>query len=95
MRPLLSLPASACKTTSIEHQNIRHTEYSGYNDIARDRKNYVGFRKNRHIRSKYKRKTTIGTEENMSDVAEIVIPGVVITGVHCIKAIYKNKETFS
>ena len=59
------------------------TVYSGYNDIARDRKNYVGCRENRYIRSKYKRKTPIGTEENMSDVAEIVIPGVVITGVHC------------
>ena len=50
--------------------------YSGSNDIARDRKNYVGCRENRYIRSKYKRKTPIGTEENMSDVAEIVISGV-------------------
>ena len=47
------------------------------------RKDYVGCRENRYIRSKYKRKTPIGTEENMSDVAEIVIPGVIITGVHC------------
>ena len=60
-----------------------YTVYSGYNDIARDRKIYVGCRGNRYIRSKYKRKTPIGTKKNMSDVAKIVIPGVVITGVHC------------
>ena len=35
-----------------------------------------------------KEKHPLGIKKNMSDVAKIVIPGVVITGVHCIYNIY-------
>ena len=73
----LSIPPNNVQshlTISSLHFNITN----GCNDIARDRKIYVGCRGNRYIRSKYKRKTPIETEETMSDVAEAVIPGV-----HC------------